>query len=248
MTTASVELWGRRIGAVTWVADREVGIFQYTPEFVGSGIEVSPLRMPLRETPYEFAGLSRETFKGLPGMLADSLPDKFGNALINAWLTSQGRSEASFNPVERLCYTGLRGMGALEYKPAISGPHTRTRQVEISRLVALANRVLRERANLTEDMSDAGQHAGDRKHLARRHIRWRCKGKGHCRVEWKDRQLPVGSDQGWRRVYLLAPQVRRRGRQQGQGACRPTRVRTHRIRISSHGEESRNHHDAVPAP
>ena len=155
MTTASVELWGRRIGAVTWVADREVGIFQYTPEFVGSGIEVSPLRMPLRETPYEFPGLSRETFKGLPGMLADSLPDKFGNALINAWLTSQGRSEASFNPVERLCYTGIRGMGALEYKPAISGPHTRTRRVEISRLVALANRVLRERANLTEDMSDA---------------------------------------------------------------------------------------------
>ena len=149
MTTASVELWGKRIGAVTWVADRGIGIFQYTPEFAASGIEVSPLQMPLRETPYEFGELNRETFKGLPGMLADSLPDKFGNALINIWLASRNRLEASFNPVERLCYTGTRGMGALEYKPAITGAPTRARKIKVARLAALSNRILRDRENLT---------------------------------------------------------------------------------------------------
>ena len=148
MTTASVELWGKRIGAVSWAADRGIGIFQYTPEFSASGIEVSPLQMPLRETPYEFGELRRETFKGLPGMLADSLPDKFGNALINVWLASQNRLEASFNPVERLCYTGTRGMGALEYKPAITGAPTRARRIEVARLVALSNRISSDRENL----------------------------------------------------------------------------------------------------
>ena len=148
MTTASVELWGNSIGAVTWVADREISIFQYTPEFAASGIEVSPLQMPLRETPYDFAELSRETFKGLPGMLADSLPDKFGNALIDVWLARQGRTGASFNPVERLCYTGTRGMGALEYKPAIKGSPTKVRKVEMDRLIALSNRILNDRENL----------------------------------------------------------------------------------------------------
>lgn len=148
MTTASVELWGQQIGAVTWVAERGIGVFQYTPEFAASSIEVSPLHMPLRETPYEFADLNRETFKGLPGMLADSLPDKFGNALINIWLAQQNRLETSFNPVERLCYTGTRGMGALEYTPAITAAPTRARKVEVERLVALSNRILSERENL----------------------------------------------------------------------------------------------------
>ncbi|WP_291078177.1 type II toxin-antitoxin system HipA family toxin [Hyphomonas sp.] len=149
MTTASVELWGRRIGAVTWDSDRNIGIFQYTPEFGDSGIEVAPLRMPWREAPYEFQTLSPKTFKGLPGMLADSLPDKFGNALINVWLASEGREEDSFNPVERLCYTGKRGMGALEYKPAISGAPTSARKIEVSRLVELSNLILTERENLS---------------------------------------------------------------------------------------------------
>ena len=154
MTTASVELWGIRIGAVTWQKERSTGIFQYTPEFEASSIEVSPLQMPLRRTPYEFAGLNKETFKGLPGMLADSLPDKFGNALINVWLAQEGRPEASFNPVERLCYTGARGMGALEYKPTITDAPTKARKVNVDRLVALSNRVLSDREKL------AGQFTG----------------------------------------------------------------------------------------
>lgn len=149
MTTASVELWGKQIGAVTWVNQRRIGIFQYTPEFVASGIEVSPLQMPLSESPYDFPNLNRGTYKGLPGMLSDSLPDKFGNALINVWLAKQGRDQKSFNPVERLCYTGRRGIGALEYKPIVTGSPTKTRKVNVERLVSLSNQILNDQENLT---------------------------------------------------------------------------------------------------
>ena len=146
--TARVLLWGSDIGAVTWLDDRAIGVFQYTPEFADSGIEVAPLVMPLRTAPYEFPTLSNETFNGLPGMLADSLPDKFGNTLINAWLAGQGRTPGSFTPVERLCYTGTRGIGALEFRPAIRGAPTVARKIEISVLVDLANRVLDDRVAL----------------------------------------------------------------------------------------------------
>lgn len=148
MTTATVVLWGREIGAVTWEPNQEIGIFQYTPEFAASSIEVAPLMMPLREAPYQFPSLGRESFRGLPGMLADSLPDRFGNALINAWLAKSNRSEESFTPVERLCYTGTRGMGALEFRPVLRGAPTHARRVEIDRLVELANEALDVRTDL----------------------------------------------------------------------------------------------------
>ena len=148
MTDARVILWGRDIGAVSWLDDREVGVFQYLPEFAASGIEVAPLMMPLREEPYEFPALPRDAFKGLPGLLADSLPDKFGNAVIDAWLARQGRTPETFNPVERLCYIGSRGMGALEFKPALAGPANRSSTVEVAALVELANRILDERTSL----------------------------------------------------------------------------------------------------
>jgi len=146
--TARVLLWGSDIGAVTWLDERAIGVFQYTPEFAESGIEVAPLIMPLRAAPYEFPTLSNDTFNGLPGMLADSLPDKFGNNLINAWLAAQGRTPGSFSPVERLCYIGTRGIGALEFRPAIRGAPTVARKIEISALVDLANRVLDDRVAL----------------------------------------------------------------------------------------------------
>jgi serine/threonine-protein kinase HipA len=155
MTDARVLLWGREIGAVSWLAEREIGVFQYAPEFVGSGIEVAPLTMPLATAPYEFPELPRETFRGLPGLLADSLPDRFGNALIDAWLASQGRTPETFNPVERLCYIGRRGMGALEFEPALLGNPSPRKRVEIDALVRLANRVLDERVAL------AGKLTGD---------------------------------------------------------------------------------------
>lgn len=145
---ARVILWGSVIGAVTWLEDREVGVFQYAPDFLRSGIQLAPLTMPLGEFPYEFPALPRYTFKGLPGLLADSLPDKYGNAIIDAWLASQGRTAASFHPVERLCYVGIRGMGALEFQPATLGPPTSKRAVEVARLVDLANQILDERARL----------------------------------------------------------------------------------------------------
>jgi len=143
---ARVLLWGSVIGAVTWLEDREIGVFQYAPDFLKSGIQLSPLMMPLGEFPYEFPALARNTFKGLPGLLADSLPDRYGNAIIDAWLASQGRTAASFHPVERLCYVGSRGMGALEYQPATFGPPTSKRSIEVASLVDLANRILDERA------------------------------------------------------------------------------------------------------
>ena len=149
MTNARVMLWGSTIGAVSWLDDREIGVFQYAPEFVPSGIEVAPLMMPLNEFPYEFPALPRNTFKGLPGLLADSLPDKFGNAVIDAWLATQGRSAESFNSVERLCYVGKRGMGALEFEPAILGSQSTKKKLEVARLVDLANKILSERASLS---------------------------------------------------------------------------------------------------
>ncbi|MDP8205781.1 MAG: type II toxin-antitoxin system HipA family toxin [Candidatus Electryonea clarkiae] len=145
---AKVMLWGSLIGAVTWLEDREIGVFQYSPEFLESGIELSPFTMPPDEFPYEFPALARNTFKGLPGMLADCLPDKYGNAIIDAWLASQGRNTTSFHPVERLCYVGSRGMGALEFEPATLGPPKSKRTVEVASLVELANQILDERASL----------------------------------------------------------------------------------------------------
>jgi len=148
MSDAKVILWGSEIGAVSWVEERDLAVFQYDPAFIKSGIQLSPLMMPLRELPYEFPGLSKETFRGLPGLLADSLPDKFGNAVIDAWLASQGRSAAQFNSVERLCTIGSRGMGGLEFKPALRISHAKTDEIEIAKLVALSNKILDQRAGL----------------------------------------------------------------------------------------------------
>ena len=171
-TIAEVRLWGRRIAAVSLDEATGVAAFQYDPEFAQSGIEVSPLVMPLSSRIHTFPSLPRISFHGLPGLLADSLPDKFGNALIDAWLASQGRTPESFNPVERLCYIGTRGMGALEFQPAILSNPSKHRLLEIDALVRLANRVLDERiglqgklggeddANVIEDIIRVGTSAG----------------------------------------------------------------------------------------
>lgn len=148
MTDAIVKLWGTNIGAVSWIEERNVGVFQYEPNFIKSGIELSPIKMHLSEIPYEFPELPKEAFKGLPGLLADSLPDKFGNALIDAWLARQGRQPNSFNPVERLCYIGERGMGALEFQPSISKISDKSQKLAIDELVTLANEVLQNRNHL----------------------------------------------------------------------------------------------------
>lgn len=147
-SVAEVKMWGRTIGAVSLADDADIAAFEYDPTFAGSGIEISPLMMPLSPRMYTFPELAKQTFHGLPGLLADSLPDKFGNALINAWLASQGRRPDSFNGVERLCYTGVRGMGALEYAPS-TGPKARqTTRIQIDKLVDLASEILTRRNNL----------------------------------------------------------------------------------------------------
>ena len=153
MTTARVVLWGRDIAAVTWDETRDIGVFHYQPEFVQSGIQVAPLAMPLAEGTFEFPSLTKETFKGLPGLLADSLPDKFGNAVIDAWLATQGRDPDSLNPVERLCYIGTRGMGALEFQPTTVGAPTPKQNLQVGQLVRLANRVLNSRESLQGEFS-----------------------------------------------------------------------------------------------
>jgi serine/threonine-protein kinase HipA len=148
MTDAKVLLWGSEIGAVSWVDDRAIGVFQYDPNFVRSGIQLSPLMMPLSGYPYEFPALPKNTFWGLPGLLADSIPDKFGNAIIDAWLASEGRSIKNFNSVERLCSIGSRGMGGLEYWPAIREFYPKSKAIEVAKLIELTNKILEQRENI----------------------------------------------------------------------------------------------------
>ncbi|MFK5925766.1 MAG: type II toxin-antitoxin system HipA family toxin [Desulfuromusa sp.] len=147
-TIAEVLLWGRTIGAVMLEEGAETAFFEYDTAFTHSGIEVAPLVMPLSQRVYSFPMLRKETFHGLPGLLADSLPDRFGNTLIDAWLATQGRRPDSFNAIERLCYTGTRGMGALEYAPAIGPRAQKASPIEISQLVDLASEILIRRNNL----------------------------------------------------------------------------------------------------
>jgi len=148
MNTAEVMLWGTKIGIVAFDAASGLGSFEYDPAFLASEIEVAPIAMPLSSRVYSFPELAQKSFHGLPGLLADSLPDKFGNAVINAWLQSQGRSPDSFDPVERLCYTGSRGMGALEYVPARGPSAAESDAVEIDKLVRLAADVLHSRESM----------------------------------------------------------------------------------------------------
>jgi serine/threonine-protein kinase HipA len=152
MTSATIELYETTIGAVTWDPERELGIFEYAPGFLGSGIEIAPVMLPLGAGRFSFPNLPRETFKGLPGLLADSLPDKFGNLLIDQWLALQGRPPESFDPVERLCYLGTRAMGALEFRPMLL-PDTPPETLHLEALVQLANDALASRESLHANLS-----------------------------------------------------------------------------------------------
>jgi len=137
-----------------------IAAFQYDPAFLDSGIELSPITMPLSRRIYQFPSLAELSFHGLPGLLADSLPDKFGNALIDAWLATQGRRPESFNAVERLCYIGVRGMGALEFAPAKGPPLQRSAKVQLDELVKLASQVLTHRASLQVSFAPGRRHDG----------------------------------------------------------------------------------------
>lgn len=147
-----VKMWGTPIGYLRQEENGIVG-FQYDEEFIGSGIEVSPIKMPLSQRTYSFPTLSEETFHGLPGMVADSLPDKFGTIVINRYLESQGRRPDSLSVIEKLCYTGKRGMGALEYEPAqeiINDDDA----VDIDALTKLASEILSKKEDFHIEKND----------------------------------------------------------------------------------------------
>jgi len=150
---AEVKIWGELAGAVRWDSQQQLGYFQYDPRFLQKGWDLSPIKMPIAAGSriYSFPELRKgrsdteDTFKGLPGMLSDVLPDKYGNKLINIWLAQQGRSENSMNPVEKLCFIGSRGMGALEFEPAQIKTTKNSFSLELDSLVEVAKKMLNER-------------------------------------------------------------------------------------------------------
>lgn len=158
-TLAEVKLWGRTIGAVALEDGAQTAVFQYDDSFAQSGIEISPLVMPLAPQPYSFPQLNPKTFQGVPGLLADSLPDRFGNALIDAWLARQGRTSDSFNVVEKLCYIGSRGMGALEFAPPTGPADRSSAHIDVKQLVALASDILTHRNHLQAWFHEEGHNA-----------------------------------------------------------------------------------------
>ncbi len=147
--TARVNLWGNFVGALALDEETNIVTFEYAPEWIQKGIKIAPIRMPLSAQKYTFPGLNSETYKGLPAVFADSLPDDFGNAVINAWLTRQGRASQSFTSIERLLYTGNRGLGALEYAPALrERGKNPVGNLELESLVQMAQNILDHRAGL----------------------------------------------------------------------------------------------------
>lgn len=150
--TVKVKMWGSTIGYIHRQDNGLIG-FQYDENFIPSGIEVSPIKMPLSDLTYSFPALPEETFNGLPGIIADSLPDKFGNIVIKRYLESQGRTEDSLTALEKLCYIGQRGMGALEYEPAVDITDI-NEEVDIDALTKLASDILSERENLNIKYDD----------------------------------------------------------------------------------------------
>ncbi len=146
-------MWGDTVGAVAWEEGQLCAEFEYDPAFLKKGLDLSPVFMGLEEAirspRFSFPSIDPLTFHGLPGLLAASLPDKFGNKMIDAWLTRHGRSPMSFNAVERLCYIGSRGMGALEFEPQLSSRKlNRTIDVDVDGLMELVQDVLTKRTAL----------------------------------------------------------------------------------------------------
>ena len=164
---AEVKIWGEYVGAVRWDSAQKLAYFQFAPAFLKKGWNLSPIKMPISagDRIYSFPELRRgrneteDTFKGLPGLLADALPDKYGNKLINAWLAQQGRSENSMNPVEKLCFIGVRGMGALEFEPAQLKSEKNSFSLEITSLIEIAKKMIDDRKAFSVSLSKEEEKA-----------------------------------------------------------------------------------------
>jgi serine/threonine-protein kinase HipA len=167
MNTAFVHIWGTTVGAVAWDDSAGLATFEYDSSFKNKNWDLSPLKMPLQATKniFNFPELKPgfnsplDTFKGLPGLLADVLPDKYGNQLINRWLAQNGRVPNSMNPVEMLCFIGTRGMGAMEFEPAALKESKRTFSIEIDSLVDIAQKMLSNKSSFTTNLKKDDEQA-----------------------------------------------------------------------------------------
>lgn len=158
ITTAFINIWNKRVGAIAWNTDTGLGAFEFEPSFVTSGLDLSPLKMSVAGAErriFSFPELrDTSTFKGLPGLLADILPDKYGKSLINAWLAKNGRPANSMNPVELLCFIGKRGMGALEFEPVVPKTNDTATKIELDSLIHIAQEILSGRQDFNTNFSN----------------------------------------------------------------------------------------------
>lgn len=167
MNTAYVKIWGEFVGAVAWNNNTGFATFEYDPKFKKMNWDLAPLQMAIysEKNKFEFPTLRKkaiselDTFKGLPGLLADVLPDRYGNELINIWLAKQGRPQNSMNPVEMLCFIGTRGMGALEFEPSTLKESKNTFSVEIDDLVDIAKKMLSKKEAFATNIKDEDKKA-----------------------------------------------------------------------------------------
>ena len=157
ITTAFIHIWSQLVGAVAWDEATGLGTFEYQPSFLSKGLDLSPLQMPVdnaRGRIFSFPELRNSTtFRGLPGLLADVLPDKYGNSLINTWLARQGRPANSMNPVEVLCFIGKRGMGALEFEPVVPAIKSSATKIELDSLIHIAQEILSGKQDFNASLS-----------------------------------------------------------------------------------------------
>lgn len=167
MEAAEVKIWNKLVGAVAWDENAGYATFEYAPKFKQLNWDLAPLKMPVStaKNQFNFPELRKkqdaalDTFKGLPGLLADVLPDRYGNQLINLWLAQQGRQQDSMNPVELLCFIGTRGMGALEFEPTILKENRRTFSIELNSLVDTAQKMLNQREAFTTNLNKEEEQA-----------------------------------------------------------------------------------------
>jgi serine/threonine-protein kinase HipA len=157
MAALKIKLWGNTVGAVAWDPLRNHGVIEFTDDFVKAGLDLAPLTMPYEDLIrgqriFSFPGLNNQTFDGLPGLLADALPDAFGNTILRAWLRSRKRSSESLTPLEKLSYVGKRAMGALEFEPEADIPEPEEK-IEMVRLLELTNKVLEEKNKIALDLN-----------------------------------------------------------------------------------------------
>lgn len=157
ISSAFINLWNERVGAVAWNADKGAADFEFQPAFLRLGWDIAPLKMPVNAAHgriFSFPELREsQTFKGLPGLLADVLPDRYGNTLIDTWLARVGRPPGSMNPVEMLCFIGQRGMGALEFEPVEPKGKNTSTKLEVDSLVEIAEGILSGRKDFHTNLS-----------------------------------------------------------------------------------------------